>query len=140
MKTAISSTQKGAGQISPTDSVFIPAAVSKLHLRISNVSPHTSDHRPEPFLELAQYDFEMPPNPDEAEIAAILPRIDVLIAWANDIKEYALQQAFSGLEYPGFKVVDGKSNRKCSDENAVASTVEAAGFDPYDKKLLGITA
>ena len=55
-------------------------------------------------------------------------------------KEYALQQALSGVEYPGFKVVEGKSNRKYSDENAVASTVEAAGFDPYEKKLLGITA
>ena len=82
----------------------------------------------------------MPPNLNEAEIAAILPRIDDLVAWANDIKEYALQQALSGVEYPGFKVVEGKSNRKYSDEIAVASTVEAAGFDPYEKKLLGITA
>ena len=100
----------------------------------------TCRKRAEHNLELAQYDFEMPPNLDEAEIAAILPRIDDLIAWANDIKEYALQQALSGVEYPGFKVVEGKSNRKYSDENAVASTVEAAGFDPYEKKLLGITA
>ena len=82
----------------------------------------------------------MPSNLDEAAIAAILPRIDDLVAWANDIKEYALQQALSGVEYPGFKVVEGKSNRKYSDENAVASTVKAAGFDPYEKKLLGITA
>ena len=36
--------------------------------------------------------------------------------------------------------MEGKSNRKYSDELAVASTVEAAGFDPYEKKLLGITA
>ena len=100
----------------------------------------TCRKRAEHNLELAQYDFEMPPNLDEAEIAAILPRIDDLVAWANDIKEYALQQALSGVEYPGFKVVEGKSNRKYSDENAVASTVEAAGFDPYEKKLLGITA
>ena len=100
----------------------------------------TCRKRAENNLELAQYDFDMPPNLDDAEIAAILPRIDDLVAWANDIKEYALQQALSGTEYPGFKVVEGKSNRKYSDENAVASTVEAAGFDPYEKKLLGITA
>ncbi len=82
----------------------------------------------------------MPPNLDDAEIAAILPRIDDLAAWANDIKEYALQQALSGTEYPGFKVVEGKSNRKFTDENAVAAVVTEAGFDPYEKKLLGITA
>lgn len=73
-------------------------------------------------LELARYDFEMPDRLDADEIAAILPRIDSLVAWAGDVKEYALQQALSGTEYPGFKIV------------------EAAGLDPYEKKLLGITA
>ena len=100
----------------------------------------TCRKRAEQNLELAQYDFELPPELDDAEIAAILPRIDDLVAWANDIKEYALQQALSGKEYPGFKVVEGKSNRKFTDETAVAAVVTEAGFDPYEKKLLGITA
>ena len=100
----------------------------------------TCRKRAEHNLELAQYDFDMPPNLDDAEIAAILPRIDDLVAWANDIKEYALQQAIRGTEYPGFKVVEGKSNRKFTDENAVAAIVTEAGFDPYEKKLMGITA
>ena len=100
----------------------------------------TCRKRAEHNLELAQYDFEMPPELDETEVAAILPRIDDLVAWANDIKEYALQQALSGIEYSGFKIVEGKSNRKFTDENAVAAVVTEAGFDPYEKKLLGITA
>ncbi|MDM8209989.1 DUF2800 domain-containing protein [Mediterraneibacter glycyrrhizinilyticus] len=100
----------------------------------------TCRKRAEYNLEMAQYDFEMPANLDEAEIAAILPRIDELIAWAGDIKEYALQQAMSGTEYPGFKVVEGRSVRKYTDEAAVASAVEKAGFNPYEKKVLGITA
>jgi hypothetical protein len=100
----------------------------------------TCRKRAEHNLELAQYDFEMPPNLDEAEISAILPRIDDLVAWAGDIKEYALQQAISGTEYPGFKVVEGRSIRKYTDEAAVASAVTDAGYDPYEKKVLGITA
>ena len=36
--------------------------------------------------------------------------------------------------------MEGKSNRKFTDENAVAAVVTEAGFDPYEKKLLGITA
>ena len=91
-------------------------------------------------LELAKYDFEMPVNLDENEIAAILPRIDELTSWAGDIKEYALQQALSGVSYPGFKVVEGRSVRKYADENAVADAVVSAGYDPYEKKVLGITA
>lgn len=91
-------------------------------------------------MELAAYDFEQPATLDDAEIAAILPRIDDLVAWAGDIKEYALQKAMSGTEYPGFKVVKGRSVRKYTDENTVASVVTNAGYDPYEKKILGITA
>ena len=91
-------------------------------------------------LELARYDFEMPATLRKTEIAAILPKIDNLIAWGNDVKEYALQQALSGVHYDGFKVVEGKSNRKYSDEEAVATAVTKAGYEPFEKKLLGITA
>ena len=91
-------------------------------------------------MELAAYDFEEPATLDDSEIADILPRIDDLVAWANDIKEYALQQAMSGTEYKGFKVVEGRSIRKYTDDAAVAATVENAGYDPYERKVLGITA
>ena len=37
-------------------------------------------------------------------------------------------------------MVEGRSNRKYTDEGAVAKAVEAAGYEPYEKKLLGITA
>ena len=91
-------------------------------------------------LELAQYDFAMPDTLDEMEIAAILEKVDQLIAWGNDIKDYALVQAQAGTHFEGWKIVEGRSNRKFADEAAVATAVTEAGFDPYEKKLLGITA
>lgn len=91
-------------------------------------------------LELAQYDFAMPDTLDEIEIAAILEKVDQLIAWGNDIKDYALVQAQAGTHFEGWKIVEGRSNRKFTDEAAVATAVTEAGFDPYEKKLLGITA
>ncbi len=100
----------------------------------------TCRKRAEYNLELAKYDFEMPANLNQSEIAAILPKIDSLVNWAADVKEYALQSALSGTNYPGFKVVEGRSNRKYTDEEAVAFTVKNYGYDPYEKKLLGITA
>lgn len=100
----------------------------------------TCRKRAEYNLELAKYDFEMPANLEDIEIAAILPRVDDLVSWVNDIKEYALQKALSGTKYDGYKLVEGKSNRKYTDEAAVAFAVKDAGFDPYEKKLLGITA
>ena len=96
--------------------------------------------RAEYSMELAKYDFAEAPTLSEEEIAAILPQIDSLVSWAEDIKSYALEQALSGVRYPGFKLVEGRSNRKYTDEVAVATVVSNAGYDPYEKKLLGITA
>lgn len=100
----------------------------------------TCRKRAEYNLELAKYDFEMPATLEDAEIAAILVKIDSLVSWANDIKEYALQKALSGTKFDGYKVVAGRSNRKYTDPEVVASVVSDAGYDPYEKKVLGITA
>lgn len=90
-------------------------------------------------LELAKYDFKPADELDEIEIAAILERADGFASWLVDLKDYALSQALKGQKYEGFKLVAGRSVRKYKDEAAVAETVEKAGFDPWAKKLLGIT-
>ena len=100
----------------------------------------TCRKRAEYNLEMAKYDFEVPATLEDHEIEAILMKVDQLTSWAEDVKEYALNQALQGKEYEHFKVVEGRSNRKYTDENAVAFAVKDAGFDPYEKKLLGITA
>ena len=100
----------------------------------------TCRKRAEYAMELARFDFADPPTLAEDEIAGILPRIDTLVSWAEDVKAWALQQALSGVTYPGWKLVEGRSNRRYSDEAAVAAVVTKAGFDPFEKKLLGITA
>ena len=101
---------------------------------------HDCRARADANLELARYDFKLPPLLTDEEVEEILTRIDDLVAWATDIKEYALQQAISGKEWNGWKLVEGRSNRKYTNETAVADAVSSAGFDPYDHKVLGVTA
>ena len=96
--------------------------------------------RGEANLELARYDFKLPPLLTDEDIEDILSRVDALVSWASDIKEYALQQAVSGKKWHGWKLVEGRSNRRYTNEAAVIQTVSDAGFDPYERKLLGITA
>ena len=96
--------------------------------------------RAEANLALARYDFEPPALLSDTEIADILDKVDALTAWASDVKEYALQQAVNGTVFPGWKLVEGRSNRRYTSEAAVAAAVEGAGFDPYEKKILGVTA
>ena len=69
----------------------------------------------------------------------ILERVDSLISWANDVKEYALKRALSGYAWDNWKLVEGRSIRRFTDEKKVAEAVESAGYDPYQRKLLGIT-
>lgn len=101
----------------------------------------TCRKRAEYNLMLAQYDFTPPDMLEDTEIEAILEKADALTAWAADVKEYALSQALAGKQWTGYKVVEGKSNRKYSDEKAVAESVKAIGKNPYcEPEVLGITA
>lgn len=96
--------------------------------------------RAEANLALAQYEFKLPPLLTDEDIEDILAKVDELVAWASDIKKYALQQAISGKSWSGWKLVEGRSNRKYVNDSVVADVVEHAGFDPYERKVLGITA
>lgn len=96
--------------------------------------------RAEANLDLATYEFKLPPLLTDEEIEDVLSRVDGLVSWASDIKEYALQQAICGKEWHGWKLVEGRSNRRYTDEAAVEQVVSQAGYDPFEHRLLGITA
>ena len=96
--------------------------------------------RAEENLALARYDFARPPTLEDDEVNLILGRLSDLEAWAADIREYALGRALGGYAWDDFKLVESRSTRKITDEEAVVKAVEAAGFDPYEHKVKGITA
>lgn len=98
--------------------------------------------RAEEKLKLARFEFTLPPLLTDADVEEILTKLDDLTSWANDIKAYALEAAVShGKEWRGFKLVEGRSIRKYSNEEAVAEAAKAAGYrDIYETKLIGITA
>ena len=92
-------------------------------------------------MALAKYEFRQPPLLSDEEIEEILGQLDSLTDWAADIRAYALQAALNGKHWSGYKLVEGRSVRKYTDEQAVAAAVKEAGFNPYEEpKLLGVTA
>ena len=97
--------------------------------------------RAEEKLELAKYEFAMPPLLTDAEIEDILGKLDDLTKWANEIIAYAQDAALNhGKQWLGFKVVEGRSNRKFTNEDAVIEAAKVAGYnDIYKKTLLPIT-
>lgn len=96
--------------------------------------------RAEENLTLARYDFARPPTLEDDEVNLILGKLPALEAWAADIRDYALSRALAGYAWDDFKLVEGRSTRHFTDEEAVAKIVGDAGYDPYERKVKGITA
>jgi hypothetical protein len=97
--------------------------------------------RAEAKMKLATFEFALPPLLSDEEIANILSSIGDLTSWANEIIAYATDAAVNhGKKWPGFKVVEGRSNRKYKDEEAVAEAAKNAGYrDIYKQSLITIT-
>ena len=93
-------------------------------------------------LALARLEFAPPAELFDKEIVEVLTKLPELKAWASDVEAYALSLAVNqGKTWAGFKLVEGRSVRKYSDEKAVVEAAEAAGVsDIFERKLKTITA
>jgi hypothetical protein len=92
---------------------------------------------------LAKYDFQIPTLLTEKEIADILDRADSFKNWIAAVEDHALSEAVNhGKQWPGYKLVEGRSNRKYQDEILVAQKLSMAGIAEdiiYNKEVRGIT-
>lgn len=77
-------------------------------------------------------------------MAAILDQSGEIASWIKDVTESALTKALEGLAIPGYKVVEGRSNRQVSDDDALAVILEKETGKPEEiwkpKALQTITA
>lgn len=92
-------------------------------------------------LELLKYEFQDPALLTDEEIAEIIGLADELAKWAGDIYTYATALAINeGREWDGFKLVEGRTRRKFTDETAVAESAKEAGYtDIFKQSLITIT-
>lgn len=97
--------------------------------------------RAEANLALEEYRKKTTLSPEE--IGEILSKVDELTKWAEDLKESALESALEGDEIPGWKIVEGRANRKyCKSDDEIVKALTAAGYPEamlFEKKLLTIT-
>lgn len=104
----------------------------------------TCKARAEAILNIAEkFELKDPNLLSTEEIAEVLHKAEEIQAWAKDLQEYALEQALNNnVKYPGWKLVEGRSNRKYIDEDQVADVLKKKGWDEEEifiKKLKGIT-
>lgn len=135
------------------DTVVIPAAALAIegkgdycagdHCRFCRAKAQCRA-RAEENLKATQYDFALPPLLNDGEVAEILGLAEKLIAWAKDIQDFALVEARDhDKAWPGWKLVEGRSNRAYADADQVASKLILSGIEEaiiYERSLLGLTA
>ena len=76
----------------------------------------------------------------DAEIAEMLGKVDEIKRWASSVADYALEQALSGVTIPGYKLVEGTSRRKITNEGKAIDILRENGQTTEQIcKLKGIT-
>jgi hypothetical protein len=77
------------------------------------------------------YEFRDPALLTLDEIGSVLHIAQQLAAWAKDVEEYAYERALAGERVPGWKLVEGRSNRMITDkETAMKILAFAFGAEP----------
>lgn len=90
--------------------------------------------------------FDEAPNPELAtldEIGAFLQKAENLQNLANAMRERVNAELLAGKSCTGWKLVEGRSNRRYADKDAVGTALTEAGFPPediYKTELLSLTA
>lgn len=102
----------------------------------------TCRRRAEDALETERMKFKQPELLTNEEIGDMLARGEILKNWHKDVEDYVFKQALEGEHFDGWKLVEGKSNRKIVDEIEAVKKLTAAGIDEallYKREMYGIT-
>lgn len=78
----------------------------------------------------------------DEELSDALRRAEALKSFSKKLGDYALGEIQTGHPIPGWKVVEGKTNRAYTDLDKVAAAALAAGYPEaliYQRSLIGIT-
>lgn len=77
------------------------------------------------------------------EAGAVLKKAADIKTWLKDLENLVTSNLLAGTPVDGWKLVEGRSNRKYVDEQQVAEAMTSAGYDVallYERSLIGITA
>jgi hypothetical protein len=88
-------------------------------------------------VEIARTEFDAPlPEPadlDQERLLFALQHMDTVRAWFNRVEEHAMDRIRAGADFPGFKLVRGRSNRKWKDEAAAEKALAKAGLKKKER-------
>lgn len=104
------------------------------HCRFCKAKPVCKAHA-DMQMEIAAYEFKAGPLLTDDEITDILSRTASFKGWLQEIDDYALAAALEGKKWPGYKLVEGRSTRKISDEDKALQQLIKAGFKAEEVQI-----
>ena len=121
--------EAGQGQLKPGD-----------HCRWCKVAPICKANA-EANLEVAKFDFKDPRLLSDVELLKIYSVLPTVLQWASAVSKYVFNRALEGKDWPGYKLVEGRSQRKFKDEESAVVELELEGYlhdEIFNKKIKGL--
>lgn len=76
------------------------------------------------------------------EMGELLEKVDGVVDWIKSLETEALNEALKGNKVKGYKLVEGRSVRKITDETEAVNKLTKAGYEEpllFERKLLSMT-
>ncbi|MHB1152077.1 MAG: DUF2800 domain-containing protein [Eubacteriales bacterium] len=91
---------------------------------------------------LEVFKLAKPPLISNEEVGDILKRAQQLAKWVEDLEDYALAECLLGNDIPGWKAVEGKSNREFTNVDGAFDLLKTKGYAEavlYKRKPITLT-
>lgn len=79
-------------------------------------------------MKVAQHEFKNPHLLTDKQLIQVYEDMPQISDWINAVSTYILEEALKGKKWDGYKLVEGRANRKWLDEVKVAETLTKEGF------------
>ena len=83
-----------------------------------------------------------PATLSDEEVGAVLKKAQFLKKWVEKLEKYALEKLVTGGSIPGWKLIEGRSNRAFTSQEEAFAAIIASGYNEellYEKKPLPLT-
>ena len=134
VKPAAEKAFKGEGDFRPADYCkgdtenYCKSGFCKAYGRCRATMERNMDLFPEAWDE-EKNQKKLPPLISWEEAGELLKKAMYLKAWVQDLENASLNEIVAGGEVPGWKAVEGRSNRKLSDADAAFAELMDAGYE-----------
>ncbi|MGN0402610.1 MAG: DUF2800 domain-containing protein [Acetatifactor sp.] len=86
--------------------------------------------------------MNLPPALSNEEVGGILKKAQFLASWVKKLEDFAQKEILAGHRIPGWKLVEGRSNRTLSDRDKAFEELISAGYEDavlYEKVPLTLS-